>query len=53
MPHTCWTHDELLAELERFQSELEQAGMTPNTVHTYVDRARRFVRWLNGDYRPE
>src|SRR3954452_6364650 len=44
-----WTLAELRAELERFEQELRAAGLARNTVHTYVDRAEVFVRWLPGD----
>jgi hypothetical protein len=47
-----WTAAELRAELERYRRELEEAGLTKSTVDTYVDRASRFLRWLDGDYRP-
>ena len=47
-----WTIGESRAELERFEAELRDAGMSRNTVHTYVDRADRFLRWLVGEYRP-
>ena len=47
-----WTADELDRELKRFEQELRAAGLRPNSVHTYVDRSERFVRWLRGDYHP-
>ena len=47
-----WTLRELRAELQRFEDELRAAGLLPTTVHTYVDRAAVFLRWLAGDYRP-
>ena len=40
---------EALAEFER---DLRSAGLSENTVHTYVDRSERFLRYLSGDYRP-
>jgi hypothetical protein len=49
---TRWTIDELDAELGRFEAELRAAGLTDSSVHTYVDRSERFLRWLVGDYRP-
>jgi hypothetical protein len=47
-----WTNDELLAELHRYERECQGAGLLPNSVHSYVDYARRFLRWRIGDYRP-
>jgi hypothetical protein len=47
-----WTMSELKASLEEFERELRGAGLSENTVHTYVDRAERFLRYLAGDYRP-
>jgi len=48
----AWTMDELLAELERYERELQDANMTPETIQSYIDRAHRFVGWLGGDYKP-
>lgn len=53
MPHRCWTVEELHADLERFREELVAAGKVPSTVHTYFDRAERFIRWLNHEYDPK
>lgn len=47
-----WTSDELRRELERFETELREAGLAANSVRTYVDRSLVFVRWLSGDYVP-
>jgi hypothetical protein len=52
MQRKSWAAEELMAELARFEQELIGAGLTPNSVHTYVDRANRFVRWLDGAYMP-
>lgn len=52
MSGQAWTTEELIAELERYERALEEANMTPETVQSYVDRAHRFVGWLNGDYKP-
>lgn len=49
--HT-WTTSELHDQLDRFEAELRSAGLAENTVRTYVDRSRYFVRWLDGDYSP-
>lgn len=47
-----WTTEELKREARRFKAELEAAGMKDSTVHTYVDRAERFIKWLGGEYHP-
>lgn len=47
-----WTTAELDRELDRFEAELRAAGLAENSVRTYVDRSRYFVRWLAGDYAP-
>jgi hypothetical protein len=48
-----WTTTELLQEIGQFESELRAAGKKEQTIHTYVDRAERFVRWLDGGYDPK
>jgi hypothetical protein len=48
----AWTMDEMLAELERYEKAMQDANMTPETIQSYVDRAHRFVGWLDGDYKP-
>ena len=45
-----WTVQDLKAELARFEAEARRAGLKETSVATYVDRAERFVRWLDGDY---
>ena len=52
MTHPCWTTEELYAGLERFRDELVAAGKADHTVQTYVDRAERYIRWLDGKYDP-
>lgn len=47
-----WTTRELHDQLDRFEAELRSAGLAENTIRTYVDRSRYFVRWLEGDYSP-
>jgi hypothetical protein len=47
-----WTIDQLREELKRFEEALVAAGKKINTINTYVDRAERFVRWLDGTYDP-
>jgi len=48
----CWTLADLYAEIERFEEELRRAGLREASIQTYVDRARRFLRWLDGAYAP-
>lgn len=48
-----WTVEELQEELRKFESALREAGFKEGTLHNYLDRAGRFVRWLVGDYRPK
>ena len=47
-----WTPTELLDALGRFERELQDARLLPNSIRSYVDYARRFLRWRAGDYRP-
>lgn len=37
-------------ELSQYETALREAGLRPKAVHTYVDSASRFVRWLAGEY---
>ena len=46
----AWTLDELYGELEKFELSARAAGLAENSVRTYVDRSRFFVRWLAGDF---
>jgi hypothetical protein len=48
-----WTFQQLRAELERYENELQAAGKEPRTISTYVGQSERFVRFLTGDYRPD
>ncbi len=48
----CWTVRELRRELERFEQDLRAANLAESSVQTYVDRSRRFVSWLAGEYTP-
>jgi hypothetical protein len=43
---------ELRAELRRFEHQLRAVGLKETSVTTYVDRTGRFLKWLEGDYRP-
>lgn len=47
-----WTVDELREARVRYERELVAAGKADNMVTTYVDRARRFIAWLDGPYTP-
>jgi hypothetical protein len=47
-----WTLEELHEQLARYEDALRTAGMTSSTIQTYVDRPRRFLKWLGGDYQP-
>ena len=44
--------DDLYSKLDEFKTELENAGLKPNTVDTYVGRSKTFVDWLAGVYHP-
>jgi hypothetical protein len=48
--NTTWSLTDLMDELERFEREARAAGLKENSVRTYVDRSRYFVRWLAGDF---
>lgn len=48
--NTTWSIGDLMDELERFEREAREAGLKENSVRTYVDRSRYFVRWLAGDF---
>jgi len=47
-----WTLDDLHQALDRYEQLLASSGKSSSTIHTYVDRPRRFLRWLAGDYDP-
>lgn len=47
-----WTMPQLREALADFERDLRRAGLSDNTVNTYVDRSERFLRYLAGDYRP-
>ena len=48
--NNTWSISDLLNELDRFEREARAAGLKEASVQTYVDRSRRFVRWLAGDF---
>jgi hypothetical protein len=52
MSEKAWTMQELIAELDRYEEAMQEANMTPETIQSYIDRAHRFVGWLDGDYKP-
>lgn len=52
MSEKCWTMEEMIAELELYEKAMQDANMTPETIQPYVDRAHRFVGWLDRDYKP-
>jgi len=43
-----WTVSQLHDMLDGYEIELRDADLKENTVRTYVDRSRFFVRWLDG-----
>lgn len=47
-----YTTAELRRELAKFEQELIVNDYADASVHTYVDRAARFVSWLDGDFNP-
>jgi uncharacterized protein with HEPN domain len=51
-PPVRWTNAELWQALGRYEQECIDSGMTPISVHSYWDYARRFLAWRQGDYTP-
>ena len=47
-----WTVTELREALNRYETELREAGKARNTITTYVQHPERFINWLVGSYRP-
>lgn len=47
---TTWSLVDLMGELGRFAQEARAAGLKENSVRTYVDRSRTFVRWPASDF---
>jgi predicted DNA-binding transcriptional regulator AlpA len=47
-----WTLNDLSQALDRYEQLLVSSGMKPATVRTDIDRPRRFLRWLAGEYDP-
>jgi hypothetical protein len=45
-----WILEDLYREQDKFEGAARAAGLAENSVHTYVDRSRFFVRWLAGDF---
>lgn len=52
MPKASWTYEQLCVELKEFEFDLRRAGLRESSVHTYVDRIKRFLRWFIGEYEP-
>jgi len=50
MDEARWTLADLERELVRFEAAARKAGLAENSVRTYVDRSRFFVRWLGGNF---
>ena len=44
------TAEDLRADLRAYELELTEAHLQPAAVHTYIDTATRFVRWLEGTF---
>lgn len=36
----------------RYEAEVEESNMTPESKKTYLLHSRNFIRWLRGDFRP-
>jgi hypothetical protein len=47
-----WTSGDLLAALRPYETALTTAGLTPTSIKSAVDYARRFLRWSIGEYLP-
>lgn len=48
----AWTDGELAAEVDRYGAELKRDHYDPDTIRTYIDQSRRFLRWRTGAYVP-
>lgn len=48
-----WSEEELRRELNRYETELREAGKSRNTVTSYVQPVERFLNWLLGRYAPK
>ncbi len=47
-----WQDDDLRAALVRYETACRGAGMRETATRSYVDYARRFIAWREGDYQP-
>ena len=47
-----YTINDLHSKLASFEQELKEAGKSPSTVKTYVDRSERFLKWLTNSFDP-
>ena len=52
MSTQTYTIADLRRELACFEADLRAAGLSENSVKTYVGRSEYFVRWLAGEYVP-
>jgi hypothetical protein len=52
IPMESYTVKDLEGKRDEFEAVLQEAGLTENTVRTYVDRSQRFLDWLAGRYSP-
>ena len=50
MEGTHSTLADLERELVRFEAAARKAGLAENSVRTYANRSRFFVRWLGGNF---
>ena len=48
-----WDDADLQAELDAYESACRSARMRENATRSYVDYARRFLAWRQGDYQPQ
>jgi hypothetical protein len=46
------TLTELDAAFERYEAEVQAAGLQPMAVKTYLLHSRNFIRWLRDDFTP-
>jgi 5-methylcytosine-specific restriction endonuclease McrA len=47
-----YNRSDLRTRLRDFEQDLSSSGLQDSAATTYVGSAERFVRWLEGDYRP-
>ena len=49
---SIYNRSDLSDGLRRFENSLNASDLKPSASASYIDYAARFVRWLQGDYRP-